>query len=65
MFTVSNNGTATGQVAANNFGLPTSANWYYVCAWHAAAADTINIQVDNGAVSSERALNCSVKDSTL
>jgi RHS repeat-associated protein len=51
-FVVSNNGTATGSVVANNFGSPATATWYFVCAWHDAAANTINIQVNNGAANS-------------
>ncbi|MDL1910700.1 hypothetical protein FBQ81_08395, partial [Chloroflexi bacterium CFX6] len=33
-------------------GNPSVNQWYYVCAWHDAAANKIRIQVDNGVVSS-------------
>ncbi|NOT05220.1 MAG: DUF11 domain-containing protein [Anaerolineales bacterium] len=51
-FVVSNNGTATGGIAANSFGAPTTGTWNYVCAWHDATANTLNIQVNNGTVDS-------------
>ena len=39
-------------VSANNLGAPALATWYYVVAWHDAAANTINIQVNNGTADS-------------
>jgi hypothetical protein len=41
--------TPGNEADSQNGGAPISANqWYYVIAWHDAAADTINIQVNNG-----------------
>ncbi len=37
---------------ANSLGIPSTATWYFIVAWHDAAADTINIQINNGAVDS-------------
>ena len=53
-FTVSSNGTdrALTTVLANNLGSPALNTWYYVVAWHDATANTINIQINNGAVNS-------------
>jgi hypothetical protein len=39
-------------VTANNFGVPSLSTWYFIVAWHDAAANTINISVNNGAVDS-------------
>jgi hypothetical protein len=41
-----------GTVLANNLGAPATGTWYYVAAWHDAAANTVNIQVNNGLVNS-------------
>ena len=51
-FFVSNDGTVTNWVTANNLGAPSTATWYLIIAWHDAAANTINIQVNNGTVDS-------------
>jgi len=51
-FAVSNDGTAVGFVDVESFGVPATSVWYFVCAWHDAAANTINIQVNNGTVDS-------------
>lgn len=40
-------------VDANNLGSPSTGVWYYVVCWHDSAADTINIQVNNGTVDSQ------------
>lgn len=49
---VSPDGTSiTGRVAAT-FGDLSAGTWYFVAAWHDAAADTLNIQVNDGAVDS-------------
>ena len=37
---------------ANTLGAPAAVTWYYVVGWHDAAANTVNIQVNNGAVDS-------------
>lgn len=45
--------TDTGASAtANNFGSPTVGTWYFIVGWHDAAADTVNIQVNNGTADS-------------
>ena len=51
-FTVSNDGTATTPVPADSLGAPSTGTWYFVVAWHDAAANTTNIQVNDGAVDS-------------
>lgn len=51
-FYISNNGTATTTIDANNLGSPSTGTWYYIVAWHDATANTINIQVNNGTVNS-------------
>lgn len=52
VFEVSNDGTASGTVTANTFGAPSMNTFYFICAWHDAANDTLNIQVNNGSVNS-------------
>lgn len=47
--TVSSNGTAKNMLVKTL----NSATWQFVTCWHDAVADTINIQTDNGAVSSK------------
>ncbi len=42
-------------VTANNLGSPSTEQWYFIVAWHDATADTMNIQVNNGAVDSASA----------
>jgi len=49
-FAVSDDGINTTQVTAESFGAPLEGQWYFVVAWQDAAIDTLNIQVDNGAV---------------
>lgn len=45
-------GAATYRVVANTLGAPSTATWYFIVAWHDAAANTINIQINNGTVDS-------------
>ncbi len=54
IFEVSSTGEAGGiaTVVANNFGSPTAGVRYFITAWHDSVANTINIQVNNGAVNS-------------
>lgn len=40
------------QVTADNFGSPPTSQWICVIVWHDAAANTINIQVNDGTVNS-------------
>lgn len=51
-FTVSNDGTATTEVRADNFGDPSEGAWHFMVFWHDSVANTINIQIDNGTVDS-------------
>jgi hypothetical protein len=53
-FLVSSDGgnTNVGQATANNLGAPSTGVWYFVVCWHDAAANTVNIQVNNGTVDS-------------
>lgn len=39
-------------VQANTLGVPAIATWYCIICWHDATANTVNIQVNNGAVDS-------------
>lgn len=52
LFGVSNNGTAEVEAIANNFGDPGEDTYILVVGWHDAAADTVNIQVNNGTANS-------------
>jgi hypothetical protein len=52
LFAISNNGTAQTVLTGSSFSSITTNVWYYVCAWHDATANTISIQVDNGAIDS-------------
>lgn len=51
-FQISSNGTDVVSIWATNFGSPSISTWYFICAWHDATADTINIQVNNGKTNS-------------
>lgn len=51
-FLISNNGIASSEAIANNFGVPPLNTWTLVIAWHDATAQTLNIRVDNGATNS-------------
>ncbi len=52
VFLVSPNGVSTNLVVANNFGEPSTSTWHFVVAWHDSVANTINIQIDDGAADS-------------
>jgi hypothetical protein len=45
-------GTQIAAVTASNFGSVPIGQWIFVVAWHDAAADTLNIQINNGPVNS-------------
>jgi hypothetical protein len=45
---VSNNGSAVGLVAANNFGAPSTGTWYHIYAYHDATNNEIGIKINNG-----------------
>lgn len=49
-FDVSRNGVNTGTSEANTFGSPPLNTWIFVVAWHDSVGDTLNIQINNGAV---------------
>lgn len=51
-FAVSNDGTAPTILDANTFGAASVSTWYCVAAWHDSVANTINIQINNGAIDS-------------
>lgn len=50
-FVVSDGATLTA-VAADTLGIPATATWYYLVAWHDSVANTLNIQANDGAVDS-------------
>lgn len=54
VFKVSSAGTGATATALNasTLGLPSTATWYFIVAWHDATANTLNIQVNNGTVDS-------------
>ncbi len=45
-------GVSTVVLRADTLGAASTGTWYYVVIWHDSTADTINIQVNNGAVDS-------------
>lgn len=49
---VSADGIATTSLSASTFGDPNLGTWVFIRFWHDAIANTINIQVNNGAVDS-------------
>lgn len=51
-FLVSTTGLDFPGVSASTFGSPVISTWYFVVAWHDSVANTINIQVNDGAVDS-------------
>lgn len=51
-FGVTADGVTFTLLAAASLGAPLVATWYFVVSWHDATANTINIQVNNGAVDS-------------
>ena len=53
-FVVSSDGTSSGvsSVNADSYGAPSTGVWYFVIAWHDAAANTLNIEVNHSGVDS-------------
>ncbi len=45
-------GAHSGDVVADTIGALSTGTWYFIVVWHDATADTVNIQVNNGAVDS-------------
>ena len=39
-------------LTASNFGSPPTNTWFFCCAWHDAANNTVNVQFNNGSVNS-------------
>lgn len=52
VFDSSGNSITAAIVLANSLGAPSTGVWYFITAWHDAAANTVNIQVNNGIVDS-------------
>lgn len=52
------------QAIAASFGAPVAGTWYFVAAWHDAAAGTVNIQVNNGPVDSTTTAGIAPPDTT-
>lgn len=50
-FLVSNNGSAN-TVLTSSFGAASAGAWYFVCVWRDATAQTINLQINGGAIAS-------------
>lgn len=48
-FYVSNDGSAAVTVAADTFGAPTTATWYFIACWHDSVNNVIGISVNGGA----------------
>lgn len=57
-------GTAYKIVTANNLGAPNLDTWYFIVAWHDAAGDTVNIQINNGTADSLATSNVGPNNST-
>jgi len=53
IFSISSNGTAVTSENADVLGVPATGTWYFIVAWHDAAANTLNIQVNNGTADSQ------------
>jgi hypothetical protein len=51
-FTVSNDGNGVVSVTGNTFGVPPTGAWIFFVAWHDSVANTLNIQINNGAADS-------------
>lgn len=64
LFSVQDGTSNANGVSANNLGAPSTATWYFIVVWHDAAANTINIQVNDGTVDSA-AYSSGSWDSTL
>lgn len=62
-FAVINSSDTAGLIAADNFGVPTTATWYFVVAWHDSVNNLIGISVNAGTANTT-AWTTGVKDST-
>lgn len=51
VFDASTGNTSTA-ILASTFGTPSTGVWYWVVCWHDSVANTLNIQINNGAVDS-------------
>jgi len=61
-FFASGDGTSNLSIAANAFGSPQLNTWYYVVAWHDTVNNTLNIQVNDGTVSTRSSYTAGVFD---
>ena len=52
VFTVGDGSANFANLAADTLGAPSTGVWYFVVGWHDAAANTVNIQVNNGTADS-------------
>lgn len=51
-FAVSWDGTSAQREDADILGIPSTGEWYFILAWHDSVGNTLNIQVNDGAVDS-------------
>jgi hypothetical protein len=49
----SNDGTSTITLEDTVLGSPSATTWYFIVLWHDATANTVNMQINNGSISSE------------
>lgn len=61
-FTIYKTDNTSVGVRANNFGAPSTGTWYFIVAWHDSVANTINMQVDNGAIDSTTTAGLLISD---
>lgn len=52
-FIVSPDGTASAAENADVLGSPSATTWYFIVGWHDSVANTINIQINDGAIDSQ------------
>lgn len=63
-FVASSAGNNQTNRQASTFGAPSTGTWYLIVAWHDAAADTVNIQINNGTVDTTTGYTGGLFDST-
>lgn len=62
-FSVSD-GATVKTVSADTLGAPSAGSWYFITAWHNAGADTVNVNVNNGATDSASTSGIAVQNSS-
>ncbi len=62
-FYVSDDGVASDNIPADTLGSPSTGTWIFIVCWHDSVANTLNIQINNGAIDS-KAYTAGVFDST-